>query len=155
MVARRQQTTQSSQSVGFYKFVALIFLAITLILFGVIVFMSSKRAVITITTRPEPIDITTTILVNGDDSARTISGSVVTTTVSGTNTYYPTGNKEEPGISKGTVTLHNETSLEQPLVATTRLLSSDGTLFRLKDRVLVPAGGTVEAPVYADQEGSD
>ncbi|PIR75415.1 MAG: hypothetical protein COU34_02905 [Candidatus Magasanikbacteria bacterium CG10_big_fil_rev_8_21_14_0_10_43_9] len=153
MVARRQQTTQSSQSVGFYKFVALIFLAITLILFGVIVFMSSKRAIITITTRPEPVDITTTIGVNAD-SARTIAGSVVTTTVSGTNTYFPTGNKEEPGLAVGTVTIHNETSLDQPLIATTRLLSSDDVLFRIKDRVLVPAGGTVKANVYADQEGS-
>ena len=153
MVARRQQTSASSQSVGFYKFVALTFLAITLILFGVIVFMSSKRAVITITTRPEPVDITTTIGVNAD-SARTIPGRVVTTTVSGTEIYHPTGNKEESGIAEGIVTLHNETTLDQPLVATTRVLSADGVLFRLKERALVPAGGTVDAAVYADAEGS-
>jgi len=153
MVARRQQTTASSQSVGFYKFVALTFLAITLILFGVIVFMSSKRAIITITTRPEPVDITTTIGVNSD-AARAVPGTVVTTTLTQTEIYHPTGNKEEPGIAEGTVTLHNETSLDQPLIATTRLLTSDGILFRLKDRVLVPAGGTVTAEVYADEEGA-
>jgi hypothetical protein len=40
------------------------------------------------------------------------------------------------------------------LVATTRLLSSGGVLFRLDKGVTVPAGGSVEAVVFADQVGS-
>ena len=39
------------------------------------------------------------------------------------------------------------------MVATTRLLTSEGVLFRLKDRVNVPAGGEIEVEVYADQSG--
>jgi hypothetical protein len=38
-------------------------------------------------------------------------------------------------------------------VATTRLLSKDGVLFRLKDQVSIPANGSVEASVYADKTG--
>lgn len=44
-------------------------------------------------------------------------------------------------------------SSAQPLVATTRLLSQDGVLFRLKKGVTVPANGSVTAEVYADQKG--
>lgn len=154
MVARRTQTTQADQPVRFYKFVALTFLALTLILFGVIVFMSSKRASIVITTKPESVDITTTVTVNAEDGLRSVPGSVVSTTIAGSHVYTPTGNREEPGIATGTVTLHNESSVDQPLVATTRLLNEDGILFRLEKRVLVPANGTVETSVYADVEGS-
>lgn len=153
MVARRTQTTQPDQPVRFYKFVALTFLAITLILFGVIVFLSSKRAQIIITTKPEAVNITTSIGVNMPESPRSINGLVMSTTTAGTTVFHPTGNREEPGIASGTVTLHNESSLDQPLIATTRLLSEDGVLFRLVDRVLVPAQGTVSAEVYADVEG--
>lgn len=65
----------------------------------------------------------------------------------------PSASAARDGVATGTVTLVNETGAAQPLVATTRLLSEGGVLFRLRDRVTVPAGGTVEAAVYADQPG--
>jgi len=37
------------------------------------------------------------------------------------------------------------------LVATTRLLTADNKLYRLKKSVIVPAGGEVEAEIYADK----
>ncbi len=154
MVARRTQTTQGDQPVRFYKFVALTFLAITLILFGVIVFLSSKRAQIIITTKPEAINITTSVGVNDKTTTRSISGAVLSTTTAGSTVFQPTGTREEPGIAKGVVTLHNDSSLDQPLIATTRLLTEDGVLFRIADRALVPANGTVEVAVYADVEGA-
>lgn len=63
----------------------------------------------------------------------------------------------------GRVTLYNEASMGiQPLVAGTRLQTPDGKMFRLKDRVIVPAAtmaagklvaASVEADVVADQAG--
>jgi hypothetical protein len=50
----------------------------------------------------------------------------------------------------GKVKIINNYSKNQPLVATTRLLSSDDKLFRIKDTVNVPAGGSIEVDVYAD-----
>lgn len=60
---------------------------------------------------------------------------------------------EEEDIATGIITIINEASYDQPLVATTRFLSAGGILFRLKERVLIPAGGRIEAEVYADQPG--
>lgn len=53
----------------------------------------------------------------------------------------------------GTVTLHNQTSAPITLVPTTRLLTPDGVLFRMKDRVAIGASGTAKAAVYADKPG--
>jgi hypothetical protein len=56
--------------------------------------------------------------------------------------------------SSGTVTITNGTSRPYTFVATTRLLSKDGVLFRLRDSATIPARGTVDAEVIADQAGA-
>ncbi len=50
----------------------------------------------------------------------------------------------------GKVKIINQYSKNQPLVATTRLMTSDDKLFRVKNTVNVPAGGSVEVEIYAD-----
>ncbi|MFH0857225.1 MAG: hypothetical protein V1848_00570 [Candidatus Magasanikbacteria bacterium] len=143
------------QPVRFYKIVALSFLVLTLILFGVIIFMSSKRAMITIVTKNDPIDITTRVKIGAVSAGADIEGTSTTTLVTYENNYEPTGSRQEEGTSTGYVTLHNDSSASQSLVATTRLLTQDNILFRLKDKVVVPANGTVRAEVYADKKGKE
>lgn len=58
-----------------------------------------------------------------------------------------------PDFATGTVTLHNDYSQSQPLVATTRLLSSEGVLFRTTETIRVNPGETVTVPVKADLAG--
>jgi hypothetical protein len=58
------------------------------------------------------------------------------------------------GAAKGEVTIFNKMPANQILVKTTRLLSGGGVLFRLSERVSVPANGSVTASVYADQPGA-
>lgn len=59
------------------------------------------------------------------------------------------------GRVRGTVTLINKLNRNQRLVATTRLLAADGRLYRLDEAVNIPAGGELEATVYADELGRD
>ncbi len=84
-----------------------------------------------------------------------VGGTVKSGTLGRTQTFEPTGESttDIEGVATGTVTLHNEMSFAQQLVATTRLLSPEGVLFRLEDGVTVPAGGTIDAVVNADQPG--
>ncbi len=147
---RKETNSQSEQPVRFYKYVALTFLLVTIVLLGVIVFMSSKRATITVITKSDSVEVDETVLVGGEG----VKGEMKTQDVDLTLSFKPTEVKEEQSIAFGFVTLHNESGASQPLVATTRLLTSGGVLFRLKDRVTVPAGGTIQAEVYADQPGS-
>lgn len=154
MVSRRKQTSMpTEQPVRFYKIIALTFLCLTVLLFGAVIFMSSKRAVITIETKATPIDINNDIVVGDGIENQPVAAIVTTTIMSVQQEFSPTGNKEEPGVATGMVTLHNETSSAQPLVATTRLLTDGGILFRLKKGVTVPAQGTIDAEVYADVAG--
>lgn len=140
----------NNQPVRFYKFVALAFLLITIVLFVVIIFMSSKRATISITTTAEPIEANKVFSIGMGGDYKSL---IVTTTLKLTKTFSPTGSEEKLGLAIGTVTLHNDGSEDQSLIIKTRLLTPEGVLFRLKDKVLVPAKGTVEAEVYADVEG--
>ena len=149
----RPSARSYDQPVRVYKLIAITFLLITAVLFGVILFLSSKRAVITIESDTSPVETKTSIMVSESPSAAQVPGTVVTVSTSLSQSFSPTGNKEEEGTSEGTVTITNETSAARTLIATTRLLSPDGVLFRLKDRVSVPANGTVDAEVYADEPG--
>jgi hypothetical protein len=154
MVSTTINGAPSSQPVRFYKFVALTFLIITLVLLGAIIFMSAKRADITIVTRSEPVEAQGTVLINSSDSNAVVPGFVTSTVVSIEKTFNPEGSKTEEGISEGTVMLINDSDLAQPLVATTRLLTPDGVLFRMKNAVTVPANGSAEVAVYADEKGT-
>lgn len=77
------------------------------------------------------------------------------------STYPATGKKVAPGGQKATgkVRIYNQySSQDQPLVATTRVMSPDGKIFRLTKTVTVPGmkgdePGTVEAEVKADEAG--
>ena len=155
MISRRQETPSSFEPpVRFYKFIAITFLVLTVVLLGVVLFMSSKRATITITAKSTPGNITVDLELGGDDSAG-ISSIVTTTVVSLEQSFSPTGDRKEDSIATGVVTLHNDSDIAQPLVKTTRLLTPEGVLFRLSEGVTVPANGTLtDVAVYADQAGA-
>lgn len=67
----------------------------------------------------------------------------------------------DDGKASGKVTIYNKySSSPQPLVATTRVLSKEGKLFRLKESVTVPGmegekAGTIEVAVIADKPGEE
>lgn len=152
MTPRRKETSLpiDEAPVRFYKFVALTFLLVTVVLLGLILFMSSKRATIEITTKESPVDVTLSMEVGPDAE---IPGMIQTVTVTTTDIFEPTGDEQVPDIARGTITIINESGTPQPLVATTRFLTPDNILFRLEDGVTVPANGQVDARVYADVEG--
>ncbi|MFB6226311.1 MAG: hypothetical protein ABEJ02_03080 [Candidatus Paceibacteria bacterium] len=118
--------------------------------------MSSKRATITITSKEKPIEATTAVEVTSESKplgAKAMKGMVTSTQIKAQGTFNPTGEKEVAATATGKITIHNESGIDQPLVATTRFLSEDDVLFRLVNDVEVPANSTIEADVYADQKG--
>ncbi len=61
----------------------------------------------------------------------------------------------EKGQSKGVAVIYNNRTVAQLLVRTTRLLAPDRKLFRTAERIVIPAGGTEEVPIYADKDGPE
>jgi uncharacterized protein with FMN-binding domain len=56
--------------------------------------------------------------------------------------------------AQGQVSIMNNSNNSIQLVKTTRLLTSDGKIFRLSENVSVPAGSHAAAFIYADKNGS-
>jgi len=151
MTPHHKETHYSNEPVRFYKIVALTFLILTFVLLGVIVFMSAKRATITIVTKPESVEAV--LMQEIKDNPKI--GIVEKKDVVFTKTYKPVSTREEVSVAVGEVTLFNTTGASQALVATTRLLTTEGVLFRLKKGVVIPAKGKAIAEVYADKAGKD
>lgn len=143
----------NEQPVRFYKIVALTFLFLTIILLGIIMFMSSKRATIVIESKATPVDISDSVLIGRGNVAGSLKGNVTSKTVALMKDFYPTGINEEPAKAEGVVTLRNDSKISQTLVASTRLLTPNNVLFRIKEKVVVPAKGVVDVSVYADVPG--
>lgn len=84
---------------------------------------------------------------------RTIPSTVDAISASVEGTYEGTGNRAGNTKASGMITIKNETTTEQQLIATTRFLSESGKQFRLSKTVTVPAKGEVKAEITADGVG--
>lgn len=140
-----------------YRRIALTFAIVVAVLLIVVLYLSTMQSVIRVTAIPKDVLIdflirTTTIATTDTE----VQGEVKSGTLQKTKTFTPSGTKqtEVEDRATGKVTVYNEMSSAQPLVATTRFLTPDGILFRLKNGVTVPTKGSIEAEVYADQKGA-
>lgn len=155
MITHRVTTKLAPEpAVRFYRTIAVSFLVVTLGLLAVIIFFTSKKAAIVVVAKTDNKNITLDVGVERQKSGNaSILGVVTSTEFYLTQKYSPTGNKTVNGVAMGEAIIYNDTATAQPLVKTTRLLTPGGILFRLSDRVVVPARGNIIAKVYADQPG--
>jgi hypothetical protein len=157
---------------GFYGRLALTFIVLTVFLLAVISYFAFSKVVITLIPKTEKINNSALFVVYDNDSSRNINentagesgkglqnneliGVVKVLEVKKEKTYESSGAEKIGEEVVGQVTLINKYTKNQPLVATTRLMSSDGKLFRLRNTVNIPAGGSVEAEVYADKPSAE
>lgn len=141
------------------------------VFFGILAYLFVPRVdlAITVKTNTKSIDSEVTGDINFDSldyDKGIIPARVVEIQQEITKSINATGSKSISNQkARGLVTIYNEyNSNPQPLVATTRLLTQDGKLFRLIKGVTVPGmtkngeeskRGLVEAEVVADQSGED
>lgn len=137
----------------YYYKIVIGFVALTALLVVMIVYFAFSKTDIVVHTMPVTKEITL------EATLQDLDGVLLLADLEDTIGYTDfTGVDEKEGASTGTVTLTNETSDDQPLIETTRLLSEadneeDRVLFRTQEYVVIPAGGTVDVPVAADEEG--
>lgn len=153
-ISSKHQKTEIS--VRLYRRIAATFIVITACLFVFIIYLSFSKASIIIETDYEPVSIDFSVNVELDNtSIDSLTGEVISVVVKGELGDETTGTIEEgEGLARGRVTLINNTSNDQILIRTTRLLA-DNKLFRLDEKVTVPANGEIEARIYADEPGED
>lgn len=143
-----------------YKKIAFSFIALTVILvFAVLYFGFSKVTLVIIPTQEKITDSASLTIIDKDSSTALgqgeIQGVVRQVPVEQSRTFTASGKEILGEEVSGKVTIINNYMKNQPLVASTRILSQDNKLFRLKNTVNVPAGGKVEVAVYADEAKPD
>lgn len=139
----------------YYSKVALAFIAVVVLAVIVIIYFSLSKTIITVTLQPETVKNTMEINIGPvKEGENYLEGRLVEKTVTGSKTFKDlTSVSTKEAKATGTVSIYNNHSSVQPLVATTRLLSDEGILFRTKETITVPAGGQVDVEVEADEEG--
>ncbi|MEK7606886.1 MAG: hypothetical protein AAB444_01690 [Patescibacteria group bacterium] len=137
-----------------YRKIAIGFVALTVLLIGAVVMFSLMSARVEITPRKMLQSVEFLVGVGSGAEGETIPGILEERVVEGDVQVEATGVKTSEGKATGMLTVMSTMEFPQPLVATTRFLTPDGVLFRLKNQVTVPAKGSVEAEVYADIGGA-
>lgn len=140
----------------FYSLLALAFFLFTLALGAGFIYYVFGKARIVITPTYEKLSRETTVDIRENANmeapgSKIVPGKLFVFEVEDRVSVPSTGEKAIMSNGIGSVKLINNSPNSQPLVATTRLLAPDGTLLRLKDRVVVPAMGSMEANVYPDK----
>ena len=148
-------------SLKLYRNIAWLFIIATAILAAVIGYFSFVRVKIILIPNQENISNNLIFdIYDVDKEASTSSNGTIVGVVKKVNVklekkYPATGEKVVGKEVAGEVMIINNYEKNQPLVAATRLLSSDGKLFRIKETVNVPAGGSIKVAVFADQPSEE
>ncbi len=139
---------------GVYRRIALGFAALAILVGVGVAYVVYAHATVVVYPQKAEVKTERVLTVSADPKGvDEIPGDVSEVTVAGEKTEAPSTSTKSDAIAKGVVTLINESSSDQTLIPTTRLLSPEGVLFRLKARVNVPANGRVKTDVYADKAG--
>ncbi len=143
------------KSISLYKKMAFIFILLTLILVGTFCYFSFVNLTITITPQNERISDNMVVNVYNDEGENNspylnndIVGAVEVLEVQESSIYQSSGEEVTGKEIQGKVRIINNYSQNQPLIASTRLLSPNNKLYRIEKTVNVQAGGSVEVEVY-------
>ncbi|RLC39178.1 hypothetical protein DRH27_00355 [Candidatus Falkowbacteria bacterium] len=152
---------KASRSLKMYKRIAASFIALALLLVLVILYFYLVKVTIVLIPNQERtsnnmiFDIYDEETSKEEGGANAIKGIVRQVEIENEADYQASGSEIIGKEAIGKATIVNNYNKNQPLVATTRLLTPDNKLFRTKNTVNVPAGGSIEVEIYADEPSSD
>ncbi len=154
-MSKKNETKSPNQ---FYQRIAWSFIFLTIFLLAVVVYFSISEAKIIITPKNEVLATDFSVWVGEQEPVEKVeyylAGKLIDETLIKEKDYQVKEFIERPAKAAGQVIITNKQKRSQTLVATTRLLSADNVLFRLKKTVVVPAGGDIITEVEADLPGS-
>ncbi|MFA5131175.1 MAG: hypothetical protein WC467_02000 [Patescibacteria group bacterium] len=152
------------KSVNLYRRLVWRFIAFTAVLLLAVFYFSFSKLEIIISPKGEAINDSLLLKIqpagavsaNADtDFREQVSGTVREVAVSAQKDFSATGEEYTGEEIAGSVSIINNTAKAQALVATTRLLSPDNKLYRIKNAVNVPGGGEVTVDIYVDKPVPD
>lgn len=88
-----------------------------------------------------------------DEEGYRVPVSEETVTESIEKTFEATGTSDDGTRARATIEVKNDSSVDQPLVSNTRFRTEGGLQYRTTSRITVPANGSTEVEVVADEAG--
>ena len=154
-VEKEARKNMNPPKINLYRKIAISFIVLTVILLGVIFYFSFVKLDIVLIPAQERLSDSLVVDIYGGGNqpavpGKSLTGIVEQTSIEEKDTYFASGSETIGEEVTGKVTIINNYNKNQPLVATTRLLSPDNKLFRIKSTINVPAGGSQEVEIYAD-----
>ncbi|MCD4762101.1 hypothetical protein K8R32_04050 [bacterium] len=153
------QKISSPRSIKVYRKIAYFFIILTVVLIATVAYFMLVKVTIVLIPNQERINNSMIFDIydaeKGGEKINGVVGVVKLVKIEDEGVYSATGEEVIGRDASGMATIINNYTKNQPLVATTRLITPDGVLFRLRNTVNVSAGGTEEVEIYADDPSAD
>ncbi len=157
-----EKSKQKQKSIKLYRRIALQFIILILVFVAGVVYFTGTKLTVAISPASETISESVQFAVVSSQeaetslpAARVVPGEIIDTNISSEKVYETSGEEKIGEEVVGEVIIYNNYSRNQPLIATTRLLTPDQKLYRISEDVNVPAGGSVRVEAYADTVSPD
>jgi len=137
-----------------YRRIATAFLVLTVATVLLVVYVVLSRGTVVVLSRQDEVKLDSVIDVSRQPIEGEIPGDVLEMSEEASQKFPSTSVVKVEAPAEGRVRIRTSLGRAQTLVATTRLLTPDDKLFRLKETVIVPADGWVEADVFSDVNGA-
>ncbi|HTK04061.1 MAG TPA: hypothetical protein VL500_00595 [Candidatus Eisenbacteria bacterium] len=141
-------------SIAMYRRIATGFLVLTALMIALVAYVVLARATVIVLSEQEKAQADFVIDVAEKPTQGEVPGLVFEQADSLSQAFPATSVVKVDAPAEGRVKIGSSLFRAQTLVATTRLLTPDGVLFRIKKTITVPAGGSVEVDAFADVPGA-
>jgi len=154
----------TKKSLHLYRRLVWKFVVLVLFLAALVAYFSFSTLTVTITPNGETLNDNLFLLINKNgsqentavnDPREVIAGEIKEIETKVEKTYPASGEEFSGEEIIGQVKIINNYTKSQALVATTRLLSPENKLFRIKNAVNVPAGGEETVAIYVEKPSQD
>lgn len=162
--AKAETAKTVRRSVGLYRRFVVKFIILVAIIAVIVAYFSFSKLTITISPKGEMVSdnlllkiVKSEMATSSDqtDPREIVSGTIKEVDAKVEKTFPATGEEFIGEEIIGKVRIINNYNKNQALVATTRLLSPDNKLFRIKNAVNVPAGREVTVDIYVEKPAAD
>jgi len=148
------QPEQQHHSTKAYRLIAVAFVVIAVLIAGFAMYMAFSRATVTVLSEQQDVESELIVDISARPNEEEVLGGVYQLSKSTSQTFNSYSIVTIDMNVEGEVEITSDLYRDQTLIASTRLLTEDGVLFRIKDTVVVPAFGKVRAQVFSDEVGS-
>jgi hypothetical protein len=140
-------------SLGVFRRIALPFLGLAAGVVAVVLLVLFSSATVTVFSAEQALSQDVTVDIVRHPVGSQVKGDVFEATGTVSQQFPATSAADIDAHAEGKVRISSALTRSQTLVATTRLLTADGKLYRIKKTVTVPANGSVEVDAFADAAG--